>query len=139
MTKPSKQDYKHLHPFFLNLPIENIKKMLEATTQWVVRKLMDSTLYMHFKAQFPALNVPCHPEAIATNTVYANVPIINGGCQSAQIFVGCLTYVMDPYGMMSNKQFVNTLLEVIHHWGVMNKLISNNSKVEISNCVINML
>ena len=57
----------------------------------------------------------------------------------AQIFVGKRTLVTDVYRLKSQKQFVNTLEDNIRFRGAMTKLISDYSKVEISNKVKDIL
>ena len=50
----------------------------------------------------------------------------------AQIFVGRKTLVIGVYGMGTEKEFVNTLEDVICKRGAMDKLISDSARVEIS-------
>ena len=57
----------------------------------------------------------------------------------AQLFVGTDTPVTDMYGMKYEKQFVNTLEDCICECDAMNKLISDQENVEISQCVQNLL
>lgn len=77
---------------------------------------------------------------MATDTVYSEVPAIGtGGQKAAQVFVGRKSRVIDVYGMGSDKEFVNTLEDVIRKRGAMDKLISDSAKVEISNRVKDIL
>jgi hypothetical protein len=50
-----------------------------------------------------------------------------------------LSVVIDVYGVKSTGQFVNTLLEVIHCRGAMDKLITDGAAAEISKRVIDVL
>ena len=53
-------------------------------------------------------------ESVATNTIYAQTPIIDmGGQTMAQIYVGCKSLVIDIYSMSTEKEFVNTLMDNI--------------------------
>ena len=62
----------------------------------------------------PALNVLRRNEPVATDTIFAEVPAIDSGGQTmAQIFVGHKSLVIDVYGMGTEKEFVNTLKDVI--------------------------
>ena len=42
----------------------------------------------HFKSRFPAFNIPCRNEAVATDTIISDTPAIDSGVTMAQIFVG---------------------------------------------------
>ena len=55
------------------------------------------------------MNVSRRHEAVATETVYASEPSIDGGYTAAQIFVGRESLVTDVYPVKTDKQFVNTL------------------------------
>ena len=57
----------------------------------------------------------------------------------AKIFVSKRTLVTDVYPLKSQKQFVNTLEDIIRFRGAMTKLISDYAKVEISNKVKDIL
>jgi len=64
-------------------------------------------------------------EAVATDQIYADTPVIDNGCTSAQFFCGQESMVCDVYPLKMDKSFVNTLEDVIRKWGAMTKLISN--------------
>ena len=49
-----------------------------------------------------------------------------------QFFVGRISLVIDIFGMLTEKEFVNTFEDVIRKRGAMNKLLSNSAQVEIS-------
>ena len=57
----------------------------------------------------------------------------------AQFFVGCETSVCDIYGMRTDSQFVNRLLDVIRTRGAMDQLISDRAQVEVSERVLDIL
>ena len=57
----------------------------------------------------------------------------------AQIFIGRKSLVIDVYGMGTEKEFVNTLEDVIRKRGAMDKLISDSARVEISRRVKDIL
>ena len=73
------------------------------------------------------------------DTVYSDTPAIDNGCKVAQIFVGTKSMVTDVFGMKTEKQFVNTLQDIIRTRGAPTKLISDNAQVEISNKVKDIL
>ena len=92
-----------------------------------------------FKSRFPAFNISCRNEAVATDTIFSDTPAIDSGVTMAQIFVGKDSLVSNVYPMHSSKQFVNTLEDNIRVRAAMSKLISDYAQVEISNKVKNIL
>ena len=131
-------DFEALCPCFAWAPPDIVKCTFEATTQYA-RNTYNLPFHKHYCLSFPALNVDCHCEAVATNTVYSDTPAIDDGAKCAQIFIGCETLVADVYGMKSDKQFVDMLEDNIHKRGAMDKLISDSAQVEISNKVKDFL
>jgi hypothetical protein len=57
----------------------------------------------------------------------------------AQIFVGRKSLVIDVFGMKTEKEFVNTLENVIRRRGAMDKLISDSAITELSARVMDIL
>jgi hypothetical protein len=85
-----------------------------------------------YKTPFPACNVSCRNEAVATDTVYSNVPAVD--CMEGVFDVdGRNSLVTDIVGMSTDKQFVNTLEDNIRYRGAMDKLISDQAQLELSN------
>jgi hypothetical protein len=139
-VKPHAHDYDALRPFFLNVPAETVKHTLSSTTQFAHHSLSGPDMYKTIRSPFPACNVHRRNEAVATDTVYSDTKAVDtGGIDSAQIFVGRDSLVVDVYGMKNDKQFVNALLEVIRKRGAMDKLISDSAAVEISTRVLDVL
>ena len=68
---------------------------------------MSTVLKKHYKSPFPALNVHRREEAIATDTVYSDVPAVDSGVTIAQLFVGLTSTVCDVYPLKTEKAFVN--------------------------------
>mmetsp|Transcript_22842 Transcript_22842/g.34620 ORF Transcript_22842/g.34620 Transcript_22842/m.34620 type:complete len:658 (+) Transcript_22842:2551-4524(+) len=131
-------DYTIKTPYFCWLPLDIVKKTFQATTQFA-RIPMSTHLTKHYKSPNPALNVHRRNEAIATDTVYADVPAVDDGSACAQIFVGTESSFLEVYGMKSEKQFVNTLQDTIRRRGAPTGLISDRAQVEISNQVLDLL
>ena len=67
---------------------------------------MSVHLQRHYRSPFPALNVNRRNEALATDTVYADVPCIEHGHVAAQFFVGLESLVTDVYGIKTDKQLL---------------------------------
>jgi hypothetical protein len=134
----SKPDYGQLHPCLGWLPIDAIKKTFERTTQLACMPM--STIHKKwYKSPNPALSVRPHDEPVATDTIYSDSPAIDCGVTSAQLFVGTKTHTADVYLIMSDKQFVNTLLDNITQCSAPTKLISDCEQVEISECIKQVL
>ena len=49
---------------------------------------MGTYLKKRYKSPFPACNVHCRSEPVATDTVYSDTPAIDSGITTAQFFVG---------------------------------------------------
>lgn len=131
-------DYAALHTYSAYFPTNIIKKTFENTTQYA-KTTVSSVLKHHFKSPFLAPNVfHCH-EPVATDIVYSNTPAFDDGSKHAQILVGTKTLLADVYGMKTDKQFVNTLEDIIHDHGVINKLLSDCAQVEIIHHVKDIL
>ena len=138
-TKTTKIDYQKYRPFFLFAPVATIKKTFENTTQYASNVLSGRHIQKTIKSPYPAFNVYRRFEPVATDTVFAETPSIDGGCTCAQIFVGRKSRVIDVYGMKTVKEFVDTLEDVIRKRGAMDKLISDAAKVEMSRRVMDVL
>ncbi len=75
----------------------------------------NTVLCKHFKSPNPALNVWCHNEDIATDTIF-NIPTIDGGQNYAQIFV--LTSYHSTHQHLSSQEHIHVsqLSLWSHHW-----------------------
>ena len=51
----------------------------------------------HLKSRNPALNIPRHHEAVATDTIFSDTPAVDSGVKQAQVYVGRDTLVADAY------------------------------------------
>ena len=90
-------------------------------------------IHQTIQSPFPAHNVWRRNEPVASDTIYAEVPAIaSGGQTMAQIFVGRKSLVIDIYGMSTEKEFVNTLEDVIRKRGAMDKLITDSACIKTS-------
>ena len=132
-SKKKLLDYEALRPFLLNATSDVVKRTLEATTQYARSVSSSNHMKKTFRSPFPALNVHRRREAVATDTVFSDTPAVDNGSTCARIFVGRESLVADAYGIKTDKQFVNTLEDIIRKHGVMDKLILDGAKSEISN------
>ena len=120
------------------MPVDTIEKTFQKTTQFYCRPV-STLLKKTFKLPYPACNVHCRQEPIATDTVFSDTPAIDCGHKVAQIYVGTESMVADVFGMQTSKQFINTFQEIIRIRGAPTKLISDCAKVEISEKVKDVL
>ena len=83
--QPTTIDCNKSKPYFGWVNAETIKKTFENSTQWA---LTSTRLPMrkHFKSRFPAFNIPCRNEAIATDSIFSDTPVIDSGVTMAQKF-----------------------------------------------------
>ena len=131
-------DYERLRPFFGWVNSDIVKQTIDQTMQWGV--VLDSfPINRHFQSRNPALNVPRRHESVATDTIFSDTPTVDSGVKQAQVFVRRDSLVADVYPMKSGKPFVNKLEDNIRRGGVMDKLLSDSAKTEISKKVMDML
>ncbi len=131
-------DADKLRPLFGWMPSKTIKKTFEHTTQFA-RMPAGVHLKQHYRSPNPALNVSRRNESVATDTIFSDVPAINGGETMAQIFVGTDTAVTDVYGMKSKSHFIKTLQDNVRQRGAMHRLLSDRAQEEISDRVTDYL
>lgn len=130
---PKKIDYDTMRPYFLHVDIDKIRMTFDRTTQFATNVMSGHNIMQTIQSPFPAHNVWRRNEAVASDTIFAAVPAIGTNGQTmAQIFIGRTSLVIDIYGMSTEKQFVNTLEDVIRKRGAMDKLITDSARVEIS-------
>ena len=84
------------------------------------------------------MNIPRRNEPVATDTIHALIAAI-GGYMHAQIFIGRKSLVIDIFGLYKEKDFVNSLLDVITKRGAMDLLISDGAQAENSKRVQEVL
>ena len=135
---PSKINHISYHSKLAWLPIDVIKNTFEKTMQYY-QMPMGAYLKKRYKSPFPACNVNCRNEPVATDTVYSDTPAIDSGITAAQFFVGTESMVCDVYPMQIDKQFVHVIQDNIRRRGAISKLISNRAQVEIRKKVRDIL
>ena len=133
------EQYEELRPHFLFANKEVVEKTIGATTDFGRTPKMNGPMYYTHKSPFPAMNVRRRNEAVATDTIFSDTACVATGVKMAQIFVGRDSLLVDIFGMKTQKEFVNTLLDEIRFRGAMDTLISDRAKVEISKRVKDIL
>ena len=127
-----------LRPFFAWIAPALIAATFERTTQ-LARVSNVENLRKHFKSPNPALNIPRRNEDVATDTLFADVPAIDGGDLMAQVYYGMKSHVLDAEGMGKESEFVNTLEDQIRNRGAMDRLLSDMAQAETSERVKDIL
>ena len=138
IIKREEPDFESMRPKFGWMKKETIKKTFAHTTQ--MGKLpAGEHLYRQYKSPNPAFNVHRRQEGLATDTVFSDTPAVDSGVTIAQLYFGMDTHVTDVFGMKLEKQFVNTLEDVIRKRGAPTRLISDRAQVEVSNRALDIL
>ena len=96
---PSKVDYKKYRPYFLHVPKLKVPQTFKNTMQRATNVQSGIHVGNTIKSPCPAFNVWQRHKPVATYTIEAKVPAIDGGCKYAQIFVGHKSLVLDVCGM----------------------------------------
>jgi len=133
------RDYEKHRLFFLNQPTEVVKQTFNATTQYYDTIAASARIPYSTQTAHPAANIPRRHEAVATDTLFCNVPAFGSGHKCAQIFVGRVSFHTSAYSCKSDGDFVSCLSDEIRRYGAMDKLISDLAQAEISNQVLDML
>ena len=139
VVTPVPRNYDLMRKYFLNVPLNVVKKTFESTTQYARSGWITQHIYDTHKAPFPALNVRRRNECVATDTIFADTPAIFSGVKAAQIFVGVDTGFVDVFPLANDGQFASTLMDVIRKSGAMDVLISDRAQMEVSNKVKDIL
>ena len=135
-----KVDYDKFKPYLLHAPREKIRRTFEVTTQNATNVMAGNIITQTTASPFPMHNVRRRNEIVAMDTVFAEVPAIGtGGIKMAQLFVGLSSKVSDAFGMKSEKEVPNTLLDVIRKRGAMDILMSDGAKSHRSERVLDIL
>ena len=132
-------DYEKLRLYFGWVNVDTVQKTIEQATQWGVSTPNTFPMKRHLKSRNPALNIPRHYEAVAADTIFCEIPVVDSEVKQALVFVGRDTLVADAYPMKSGKQFVNTIEDNIRRQGATDKLLSDSARTEISNKVMGIL
>lgn len=131
------RDYEALRPFFAWKPVELIRDTFKNTTQYTKNE-MCIPMWRHFKSRFPGLNVRRLNEDVATDTFFANVKY-HDGSTCVQLFVGRQSKLTDIFGMKTESEMSQALMDFIRKWGAMKGLKSDNAKSETSKSVMDIL
>ena len=138
-VKKAPIDYDKFRPYFLFAPVDKIRQTFKVTTQNAVNVVSGPNIKQTLRSPYPANNVWRRNEPVATDTIFAECPAVDDGSTMAQLFVGRKSLVIDVFGMKSEKEFVNTLEDVIRRRGAMDQLISDSARVETSLRILDIM
>jgi len=95
--KLRQRDYERFRLFFLNQPVEVVKNTFNATEQRYNAIPASPRIPRSTQTAHPAANTPRRHEAVATDTVFGNVPALCCGKTAAQIFVGKTSFFISVH------------------------------------------
>ena len=134
-TKPKPVDCSKHQRQFLHVPTEKIRRTFAAVTQNAASVVCGPKANQTLKSPNPALNICRRKEAVATDSLFADVPAVDTpGYAGAQTFVGRSSLLTDCCGFCSVSEFPtdNTLLDNIRERGAMDTLTSDHANCEMS-------
>ena len=102
-------DYDSERIFFLNAPIDVVRRTRNATTNFYNELSSPMHIVNHYRSPLPAVNIPRRNEQVATDTVYCDTKAWGGGATCAQVFVGRLSRFIHIYGIYAQMQSSLTL------------------------------
>jgi hypothetical protein len=133
---PNQPDLDTISPNFGFVPCLHIQHTLDHTTQ-IARLDTRLPLRKHFKRCFPAANVSCLNEVVATDTYFLDTPALDdgimghGGTKMVQLFCGCPSLLTAVYPMRRENNIAGTLEDFTRQYGATNALFSDNAKSQI--------
>ena len=129
----SNDDLEKMRPWMAWIPVENIRKTLENTTQ-LAKAVANYPMIRHLSSRFKLLNRFRLREIVSTDTIFSSVRAV-GGARCAQVFYGLTSHHMDVYGMESKSQFPEVYKEFIRDQEVPSGLHRDNAPEQKSNII----
>jgi hypothetical protein len=127
------EDLERIRPWLAWIPIENIRKTLQNTTQ-IAKAVTNYPMIRHLASRFKLLNRFRLREVVSTDTIFSSVRAV-GGARCAQVFYGLTSHHMDVYGMGSKSQFPDIYKEFIRDQGVPSGLHRDNASEQRSHII----
>ena len=137
-------DLNRMRPNFGWLPVDRIRKTIEATTQFY-RATISYPFRKHYRTRFPAANVDRRPEWMATDTFFSDVPahddgiLGHGGATMLQLYVGLDSKYLAGYPMVEESQMAGTAEDLIRDVGAPLGLFSDNAKTQTGKAIQKLL
>jgi len=82
-TKPKPIDHSKCRAQFLHAPVGKIRRTFQATAQNAAHVVSGAKFQQTLKSPNPALNTPQRNEAVATDTMFADVPAVDARLMDA--------------------------------------------------------
>ncbi len=130
-TKPEKEDPSKYEAFFLHPGKQTMVNTLKCTTQYGMIN-MRVPMRQHYKSRNPLLNRRCIMEPYATDTWFSTVTSYQG-YNCAQVFCGIKSHHVSHYGLKSESDGPEALLDFFRQEGVPTSLTRDNSKMQAGN------
>jgi len=131
-TKSKVKDHGPSRKSFLWQPTDIVRHTSEDTTRFYGAVSTGDVIKGAYKSPSPAMNVLRQHGPIATDTVCMGHPAIGAGQTAAQALIGRKTHVIDIFGVRTDTEFVNTLLDIIRKRGAMGHLVSDLAAAGLS-------
>ncbi|CAB9530120.1 unknown protein [Seminavis robusta] len=128
-TTAKRPTVKDVRPYFLNLPEDTVQHTIAATTAY-------GGINSHFpmrnqvQSMNPVLQRRRLPEGFATDTFFSTVTSYEG-YNAYQIFYGLDSHSIFVYGLGSEKDGPNALLDFFKQVGVPPSILRDNSKMQM--------
>jgi hypothetical protein len=129
----AEEDLERMRPWLAWIPVENIRKTLENTTQ-MAKAVSNYPMIRHLTSRFRLLSRFRLREIVSIDTIFSSVRAV-GGARCAQVFYGLTSHHMDVYGMESKSQFPDLYKEFIRDQGVPSGLHRDNAMEQRSNVI----
>ena len=117
-----------MRKYFGYIPAKIVRNTNKHSTQHGVLP-PSSHLQKHFKSPNPLLSLHRCNEAKATDQIFSDTPVIDGGETSAHIFVGHDSKIVNVYKVKDNsaKEWSGTFQDRVRVRGVPTNLIADNA------------
>ena len=130
ISKVSKIEYESKRSYFLDLPVDAVKRTLKFCTQ-NMRLQPWHNLKKRFKSPSPGANIIHCRKPDVTNMIYSNTPVYGKGKTKTHIFVGTESKLINVYRVKdtSAESFLQCLQDWVQFQGAPTKLIRDAEKI----------
>jgi hypothetical protein len=131
-AKPKLNDegLQKLKPFFGWIPVETIKRTLEATTQYA-KAVSNFPMMTHMVARFKFLRWHRLNEVVSMDETFSTAQA-HDRSNGAMIYYGCVSMMINVYGMTAKSQALETYKEFVRDEGIPSVLHRDGAKEQQS-------
>ena len=129
-TKPTQMCHEAMKPFFAYLSTSRIKKSFETCFHYM--KIPPSRyLCRCHRSPNPVANYYCWSEIDCTNTIFGDVPAVDNGATTAQLWVGRSSKFTTVHALqgLTEEDILLTLQDRIRNHGAPEYIAANNAAV----------